>query len=132
MPGSRIQFPMLGTTDGKRLFVAFTDQTEYDAWQEKNAKLPCFTLKMEDYGQMLLRKDPLGNLSPAVGMVINPMSSNVVVSREMLASLMARKMAANPNVRAMMQAQAARQAEAEAAQKTAEEAEEAEAPDTEN
>lgn len=116
-PGSKIQFPMLGTQDGKRLFVAFTDRNEFDDWCEKNGKLPCFTLKMEDYGQMLLMKNPMGELSPAIGLVINPLSTNLVISREMVANLMTRKMMANPNVRAMMQAHAAQQkAAAEAAQ----------------
>lgn len=124
-PGSRIQFPMLGTQDGKRLFVAFTDRNEFDTWCEKNGKLPGFTLKMEDYGQMLLMKNPMGELSPAIGLVINPLSTNLVISREMVANLMARKMMANPNVRAMMQAHAAQQkAAAEAAQADAEGAEE--------
>ena len=104
-PGSQIQFPMLGTKDGKKLFVAFTDKVEYDSWQEQNTPLPMFTLKMEDYARMLLSRDPMGNLSPAIGLVINPLSSNLVVSREMLAGIMARRMAQNPLARAMRQAQ---------------------------
>ena len=116
-PGSKIQFPMLGAPDGKRLFVAFTDRNEYDTWCEKNGYLPCFTLKLEDYGQMLLTKNPLGELPPAIGLVINPLSTNLLIGRELVANLMTRKMMANPNVRAMMQAQAAQQkAAAEAAQ----------------
>ena len=116
-PGSKIQFPMLGAPEGKRLFVAFTDRKEYDAWCEKNGYLPCFTLKMEDYAQMLLTKNPLGELPPAIGLVINPLSTNLVIGRELVANLMTRKMMSNPNVRAMMQAQAAQQkAAAEAAQ----------------
>ena len=114
--GSKIHFPMLGAPDGKRLFVAFTDRKEYDAWCEKNGYLPCFTLKMEDYGQMLLMKNPMGELSPAIGLVINPLSTNLVVSREMVANLMTRKMMANPGMRAMMQAAAQQKAAAEAAQ----------------
>lgn len=124
-PNSKIHFPMLGAPDGKRLFVAFTDRKEYDAWCEKNGYLPCFTLKMEDYGQMLLMKNPMGEFSPAIGMVINPLSTNLVVSREMIANLMTRKMMANPQMRAMMQAQMMQQkAAAEAA--AAENAEKAE------
>lgn len=118
-PGSKIHFPMLGAPDGKRLFVAFTDRNEYDTWCEKNGKLPCFTLKMEDYGQMLLMKNPMGELSPAIGLVINPLSTNLVVSREMVANLMTRKMMANPNVRAMMQAHAAQQKAAAEAEQAA-------------
>jgi len=96
--------------------VAFTDRAEYDTWCGQNGKLPCFTLKMDDYAQMLLTKNPMGELPPAIGLVINPLSTNLVVSREMVANLMTRKMMANPNVRAMMQVHAAQQkAAAEAA-----------------
>lgn len=120
-PGSRIQFPMLGAPDGKRLFVAFTDRKEYDTWCEKNGVLPCFTLKLEDYAQMLLTKNPMGEFSPAIGLVLNPLSTNLVISREYVANLMTRKLMANPATRAMMQAQAAQQkAAAEAATEGAE------------
>lgn len=117
-PESKIQFPMLGTTDGKKLYMAFTDQKEYDEWQEANQKFPMFTLNLQDYANMLLRKDPFGNPYPVVGLVINPMSTNLVVSREMLGSIIAMKMAQDPVHRAMMQ-KAMQQA---AAKKAAEEA----------
>ena len=124
-PGSQIQFPMLSTKDGKKLFVAFTDKVEYDSWQEKNTALPMFTLKVDDYARMSLTRDPMGNPSPAIGLVINPLSSNVVVSREMLAGFMTRRMAQNPMYRAMQQAQAAQAAAQKAASEEATGAEEA-------
>ena len=64
---------------------------------------------------MLLTKNPMGELSPAIGMVINPLSTNLVIGRELVANMMTRKMMADPNVRAMMQAQAAQQKAAQAA-----------------
>ncbi len=93
LPGSKVQFPMLSAPDGRKFFVAFTDVTEYDKWKEKNPDFPAFALKLEDYGAMLLRKDPQGNACPALGVVLNPFGANIVVPREMLAGMMAAKVA---------------------------------------
>lgn len=114
-PESKIQFPMLGTADGKKLYMAFTDKKEYDEWQAANQKFPMFTLNIQDYANMLLRKDPFGNPYPILGVVINPMSTNLVVSKEMLGSIMAMKMARDPRYMAMMQQAAAKKAAEEAA-----------------
>ena len=37
-PNSKVQFPMLNTPDGAKFFMAFTDEAEYQKWQEKNQK----------------------------------------------------------------------------------------------
>ena len=37
---------------------------------------------------MILRRDPKGNLCPALGMVVNPFGANIILPREMLASMM--------------------------------------------
>ena len=98
-PGSKVQFPMLSTADGKKFFMAFTDSREYDKWKEKNLQgnggqeMPSFALKIEDYAAMLLRKDAQGNFCPALGVVINPFGANIVLPREMLAGLMSAKAA---------------------------------------
>lgn len=92
-PGSKVQFPMISSPDGAKFFMAFTDMSEYEKWQEKNRKLPSFALKLEDYAAMILRRDAKGNICPALGMVINPMGANVIVPREMLAGLMSAKAA---------------------------------------
>ena len=92
-PGSKVQFPMISTPDGQKFFMAFTDRMEYDKWQEKNQKLPTFALKLEDYAAMILRRDPQGNLCPALGMVINPLGANIIVPREMLAGIVSAKVA---------------------------------------
>lgn len=92
-PGSKVQFPMITGPEGVKFFAAFTDMTEYEKWQEKNQKLPFFALKVEDYAAMILRRDPKGNICPALGIVINPLGANVVVPREMLAGMMSAKMA---------------------------------------
>lgn len=92
-PDSSVQFPMLTASDGKRFFVGFTDMAEYEKWKEKNKDFPFFALRFEDYAGMLFRKDARGNLSPALGFVINPYGANLVVPKEMVAGIMAAKVA---------------------------------------
>lgn len=92
-PGSKIQFPMIFTPNKKSFFMGFTDISEYKKWQEKNKELPFFALKFEDYVGMLMGKDAQGNLCPALGFVINPYGENVVVPRELVAGVMAARMA---------------------------------------
>ena len=91
-PGSKVQFPMLSAPAGKRFFMAFTDRREYEAWQEKNQKMPYFALKFEEYAAMLLGRAPAG-AGPAAGFVINPFGANIVVPREMVAGIMAARAA---------------------------------------
>ena len=52
---------------------------------------------------MLLRKDPMGNPYPIAGFVINPMSTNMVISKDLLGNIIARKMMQDPMNRAMIQ-----------------------------
>ena len=63
-PNSKVQFPMLNTPDGAKFFMAFTDAAEYEKWQEKNQKFPFFTLKLEEYAAMILRRIPRGTSAP--------------------------------------------------------------------
>lgn len=92
-PGSKVQFPMLSTKDGKKFFMAFTDQPEMDKWQ--GAEDPdFFALSFKEYADLLLRKAPNGQLSPALGFVVNPYSGNIVITREMLAKVIASQIAA--------------------------------------
>lgn len=93
-PGTKVQFPMLAAQDGKKFFMAFTDASEYEKWQEKaNQKLPTFALKFDDYAALLFRKDAQGNISPGLGFVINPLGANIIVPREMVANIMAMRVA---------------------------------------
>lgn len=91
-PGSRVQFPMLSTEDGKHFFMAFTDWTELKKWKDEENQ-QTFALKFEDYAGMLLRKNPQGQESPALGFVINPYGGNIFISKEMTARLMTVKLA---------------------------------------
>lgn len=86
-PGSKIQFPMLNAPDGKSFFMAFTDKMEFKKWKDEEG-VPFFAMNVDEYAGMVLRKD-----SQAAGFVINPFSDNIMVPREMLASLMAAKLA---------------------------------------
>lgn len=92
-PNSKVQFPMLTSPDGVKFFMAFTDEAEYQKWQEKNQKFPFFSLTFDDYAAMILRRDQKGNICPALGMVVNPFGANIVVPREMLAGMMSAKAA---------------------------------------
>lgn len=88
----KVQFPMISTKEGHKFFLAFTDLEELKkAHPDKDQQT--FILSFDDYAGMLLRKDKDGNLPPALGFVINPMSSNVMVSREMVAKVIASRMA---------------------------------------
>ena len=86
-PGSRVQLPMLSSQDGKKFFMGFTDDTEYQKWQEKNRQLPFFAVRLQDFAGMLFRRDSQGNECPALGLVINPYGANVMLPKEMIGSI---------------------------------------------
>ena len=89
----KVQFPMLSTEDGRKFFMAFTDWTELKKWRDEENQ-QTFAMNFDDYAGMLLRKDAQGNISPALGFVINPFGGNIVVTREMVASMIAAKLKA--------------------------------------
>lgn len=91
-PGSRVQFPMLSSPEGKKFFMGFTDPKAYLKWTEGNGEMPFFALKFEDYLNMLLSRDAQGNECQASGIVINPMGANVMVPKDMLARVVAARM----------------------------------------
>lgn len=90
---AKVQFPMLSTEDGRKFFMAFTDWTELKRWRDEENQ-QTFAMNFDDYAGMLLRKDAQGNISPALGFVINPFGGNIVVTREMVASMIAAKLKA--------------------------------------
>lgn len=91
-PGSQVQFPMLTSAEGKQFFMAYTDVSELKKWKDEEEQ-QTFSLTFDDYASMLLRKDRNGNVSPALGFVINPYGGNIVITREMAAGLMGAKLA---------------------------------------
>lgn len=86
--GSNIQFPTIGTEDGKQYLMAFTDKAEYDKWKPGTEKY-MFTLTFDDYVSLLLQKDSEGNSNTTVGFMINPCSSNIIITKELIAQLIA-------------------------------------------
>lgn len=92
LPDSKVQFLMLPVPDGRKYFMGFTDDAEYQLWVEKNRPCPVFALAFDDYIGMLMQKDAEGNPCPAQGIIINPFGSNLVVHKDMLAQVMAGRM----------------------------------------
>lgn len=92
IPGSKIQFPMLLTPDGKQYYMGFTDEVEYQLWVEKNHPCPTFAMAFDDYIGMMTHKDSDGNVIPTDGIVINPYGADLVMPKDMLAQIMANRM----------------------------------------
>ena len=90
---AKVQFPMLSTEDGRKFFMAFTDWMELKKWKDEENQ-QTVAMNFDDYAGMLLRKDAQGNSSPALGFVINPFGGNIVVTREMVAGMIAAKLKA--------------------------------------
>ena len=89
--GSQIQFPMLSTPDGKKFFMTFTDKMELEKWQAAENH-NTFAVTFDDLAGMLFKKDSKGNLSQALGFVINPFGGNMIIPREMVAGLLTARM----------------------------------------
>lgn len=87
LPGSNVNFPLLSTVDGKKYCMSFSDSVEYRAWAARNGNLPFFAFGFQDYIDMIFCKDSQGNENPVRGLVINPLSDNVVIPREMFTSM---------------------------------------------
>ncbi len=83
-PESKVEFPMLPTKDGVPYFMAFTDYDELKKF-DPSEKLQTMVFGLKDYAELLFRKNKEGQTSPAAGFVINPLSNNVVVSKQMVA-----------------------------------------------
>ncbi len=88
---SKVQFPSLGTPDGRQFLMAFTDKMEFEKWRPGEEKYS-FALTFNDYVSMLLHKDENGNQGPAIGIVINPFGCNIILHRDMIANLIVAKM----------------------------------------
>lgn len=98
LPGSNVSFPLLSTVDGKKFSMGFTDAVEYRVWAARNGNLPFFAFRFQDYTDMIFCKDSQGNENPVRGLVINPLSDNVVIPREMLTSMVNIQMGMRPAV----------------------------------
>ncbi len=83
----KIQFPVLTAKDGKTYFMAYSDKLELDKWPQTEGVV-IVSLMMEEFMAMTLRKE-----SASSGCVINPFGANIIVPREMMASMMAARIA---------------------------------------
>lgn len=104
-PGSKVQFPMLSTKDGRKFFMAFTDRPEMDKWPGAGDDPQFFALSFKEYADLLLHKDAKGNFSPATGFVVNPYGGNIAITREMLAKVIAANWARVQKAKAAKEAQ---------------------------
>ncbi|MDE6517319.1 MAG: SseB family protein [Acetatifactor sp.] len=80
LPDSQIQFPMLGTQEGMRYFMAFTDIQELKKWvksPEEDQQL--FVLGFQNFASMVKSAD-----SQCDGFAINPGGANIRVTRKMI------------------------------------------------
>lgn len=91
---SKITFPMLKNGNGEKFFMAFTDPVEYKKWTDRNRPLNTFNMKFDNFVGMVFTPDSMGNESEAQGFVINPYGVNMVVSKALMAGIMAAKLPA--------------------------------------
>lgn len=88
----KMQCPLLATKDGNHFFAAFTDIDELKKWNP-DPKQQTIGFTFNDYADLLFRKDKDGNAGPAIGFVINPMGNSIVVTKKMVAKVIASQMA---------------------------------------
>lgn len=89
-PGSQIQFPMLKAPDGRQFFMAYTDWEELRKWKNEDNQ-QTFALRLLDFAEMLFKQNDRGEINPAAGFVINPYGSNMAMTKELVATLLAPK-----------------------------------------
>ncbi len=90
--GSQVSFPLIHSKEGQKYFMAFTDLDELSLYQKQDNP-DVFALKFEDYVSMLLKEDDAGRMSEAMGLVINPMTSNIILVKDVIANIMLAKLA---------------------------------------
>ena len=88
----KMQCPLLATNGGEHFFAAFTDIDELKKWNP-DPKQQTIGFTFNDYAELLFRADKDGNQGPALGFVINPMGNSIVVTKKMVAKIVASQMA---------------------------------------
>lgn len=89
---NEIHFPTITDDLGNVYFMAFTDREEFEKYKPGEKKY-FFACTYEDYFVLLTRR---GVEKPAMGFVIDPFGSNVVVNRDMILNLFVRKTPPKP------------------------------------
>lgn len=87
-----ISFSMINANDGKKLYMAFTDEAEYHKWSGYKDK-QFFAATFDDYVAILFQKNEKGDPIESDGFVINPFSTKIIVPKEMVAQYMIAKVA---------------------------------------
>lgn len=89
--GCVINHQMVVDSVGTPLLLAFTSEDQMNLWLQKTGK-ECygFACSFLEYADLMLKKLPDGSRGPAQGFVIDPMESNLVVDRDMVANLILR------------------------------------------
>lgn len=85
-PSSRIRFEDIKNAEGDKYYLAFTDMSEYNKWNEDGSHGHALIMTMEDFGTILIR-----NINDLKGFVINPYGENVSISKHLLLSLLKQK-----------------------------------------
>ncbi|MCR4897572.1 MAG: SseB family protein [Lachnospiraceae bacterium] len=96
---AQIQFPMLTAADGKKFFVAYTDEAsmkkndgDVTAPTPEEFREYHMSINIREFFRMLVTRDPAGNENPCSGVVINPFNENIVVSKQMALAVMQQEM----------------------------------------
>ena len=96
---AQFRFPILTGSDGRRFFVCFTDNATVAKAQEMEgaSKLPeefvkeTVAVKFSDLARFILTPNPDGSENTTYGIVINPFMENIVIPRNLVASVVMRK-----------------------------------------
>lgn len=89
-PNTQIQFPMVNASDGKKFFMAFTDEEEYHKWKDYEGK-QFFAATFDDYVMLMFNKNEKGQTNESHGFIVNPFGAKIIVPKEMVAQYMIAK-----------------------------------------
>lgn len=96
---AQFRFPLLTGSDGRRFFVAFTDNATVAKAQEMEgaSKLPdefvkeTVAVKFSDLARFVLTPNPDGSENTTFGIVINPFMENIVIPKTLIATIAMKK-----------------------------------------
>ncbi len=96
---AQFRFPILTGSDGKRFFVAFTDNATAAKAQEMDgpSKLPdefvqeTVAVRFSDLAKFILTPNPDGSENTTYGIVINPFMENIVIPKNLVAAIVMKK-----------------------------------------
>ncbi len=96
---AQFRFPLLTGSDGRRFFVAFTDNATVAKAKEMEgaSKLPdefvkeTVAVKFSDLARFVLTPNPDGSENTTFGIVINPFMENIVIPKTLIATIAMKK-----------------------------------------